>query len=119
MRLGPLASSWWVLSPSHSALRTSTEPHLRIIKAGDYIASTSGRGPDGKLRALEVHFLPPGVNEGQFAWGLDPDSHMTNATVAGVAAAPQGQVLKVTYQGQEADITVPPEVPWSPSCLGT
>jgi hypothetical protein len=36
---------------------------------------------------------------------------MTNATVAGVAAAPQGQVLRVTYKGQEADITVPPDVP--------
>ena len=68
---------------------------LSDIKAGDYIASTSVRGADGKLRALEVHFLPPGANEGQFAWDLAPDSLMTNATVAGVAAAPQGQVLKV------------------------
>ena len=84
---------------------------LSEIKAGDYIASTSVRGPDGKLRALEVHFLPPGANEGQLPWDLAPDSLMTNATVAGVAAAPQGQVLRVTYKGQEADITVPPDVP--------
>jgi hypothetical protein len=40
---------------------------LSDIKPGDYIASTSVRGPDGKLRALEVHFLPPGAGEGQFA----------------------------------------------------
>ena len=39
---------------------------LSEIKAGDYIASTSVRGPDGKLRALEVHFLPPGATEGSF-----------------------------------------------------
>jgi hypothetical protein len=84
---------------------------LSEIKAGDYIASTSVRGRDGKLRALEVHFLPPGAGEGQFAWDLAPDSLMTNATVAGVAAAPQGQVLRVTYKGQEAEITVPPDVP--------
>jgi hypothetical protein len=84
---------------------------LSDIKAGDYIASTSVRGADGKLRALEVHFLPPGANEGQFAWDLAPDSVMTNATVAGVAAAPQGQVLKVAYKGQEAEITVPSDVP--------
>jgi hypothetical protein len=84
---------------------------LSDIKAGDYIASTSVRGADGKLRALEVHFLPPGANEGQFSWDLAPDSLMTNATVAGVAAAPQGQVLKVTYKGQEAEITVPPDIP--------
>jgi hypothetical protein len=84
---------------------------LSDIKPGDYVASTSTRGPDGKLRALEVHFLPPGVGEGQFAWDLAPNSLMTNATVAGVAAAPQGQVLWVTYKGQEAEITVPPDVP--------
>ena len=36
---------------------------------------------------------------------------MTNATVAGVAQVPQGQVLKVTYKGQQADITVPADVP--------
>jgi hypothetical protein len=84
---------------------------LSDIKAGDYIASTSVRGPDGKLRALEVHFLPPEANEGQFAWDLAPDSLMTNATIAGVAAAPQEQVLKVIYKGQEADIAVPPDVP--------
>lgn len=84
---------------------------LSDIKAGDYIASTSVRGPDGKLRALEVHFLPPGAGEGQFAWDLAPDSLMTNATVAGVVAVPQGQVLRVTYKGQEAEITVPPDAP--------
>jgi hypothetical protein len=84
---------------------------LSDIKPGDYIASTSVRGRDGKLRALEVHFLPPGADEGQFAWDLAPDSLMTNATVAGVAAAPQGQVLRVTYKGQEAEISVPPDVP--------
>jgi hypothetical protein len=84
---------------------------LSEIKAGDYIASTSIRGADGKLRALEVHFLPPGANEGQFPTDLAPNSLMTNAIVAGMAAAPQGQVLKVTYKGQEAEITVPPDVP--------
>lgn len=84
---------------------------LSDIKTGDYIASTSVRGPDGRLRALEVHFLPPGAGEGQFAWDLAPDSLMTNATVAGGAAAPQGRVLRVTYKGQEAEITVPPETP--------
>src|SRR5687767_3389215 len=51
--------------------------HLSDIKAGDYIASTSVRGPDGKLRALEVHYLPPAAGEGQFAWDLAPDSLMT------------------------------------------
>jgi hypothetical protein len=93
------------------AVSGAVERSLSDIKAGDFIASTSVRGSDGKLRALEVHFLPPGAGEGQFAWDLAPDSLMTNATVAGVVAAPQGQVLRVTYKGQEAEITVPPDVP--------
>jgi hypothetical protein len=84
---------------------------LSEIKAGDLIASTSVRGPDGKLRALEVHFLPPGVNEGQFPTDLVPNSLMTNAVVAGIAEAPQGQVLRMTYKGQEAEITVPSDAP--------
>jgi hypothetical protein len=31
--------------------------------------------------------------------------------VAGVAEAPQGQVLRMTYKGQEAEIIVTPDVP--------
>jgi hypothetical protein len=84
---------------------------LSDIKAGDAIASTSVRGSDGKLHALELHFLPPGANEGQFPTDLAPGSLMTNAAVAGIAAAPQGQVLRVTYKGQEAEIIVAPDVP--------
>ncbi len=98
------------LAPNFTVTGVETRS-LSDIKTGDYIASTSVRDSDGKLRALEVHFLPPGAGEGQFAWDLRPDSLMTNATVTGVAAAPQGRVLRVTYKGQEADITVPPDVP--------
>ena len=36
---------------------------------------------------------------------------MTNAAVAGIAAAPQGQTLRVIYKGQEAEIIVTPDVP--------
>jgi len=41
------------------------------IKAGDYVASTSVKGPDGKLKAIEVHIFPEnlrGTAEGQFPW---------------------------------------------------
>jgi hypothetical protein len=36
---------------------------------------------------------------------------MTNATVAGVAGAPQGQTLKVAYKGGESEIVVGPNTP--------
>jgi hypothetical protein len=87
---------------------------LADIKAGDYVASTSVKGADGKLRAIEVHIFPEalrGTAEGQFPWDLVPDSIMTNATVAGISEAPQGQVLRVTYKGSESEIIVPGDIP--------
>jgi len=36
---------------------------------------------------------------------------MTNATVAGITGAPQGQTLKVTYKGSESEIVVGPDTP--------
>jgi hypothetical protein len=85
------------------------------IKPGDYVASTSVKGPDGKLKAIEVHIFPEnmrGVAEGQFPWDLLPDSIMTNATVAQVTSAPEGRIIKVTYKGGgEAEVAIPPGIP--------
>src|ERR1700732_3816115 len=82
------------------------------IKPGDFIASTSLRGPDGKLKALEVHILPDSlrgvVAEAQLPWDLVPDSIMTNAILAQITSAPQGHVMKVTFKGEEAEVTIPP-----------
>jgi len=36
---------------------------------------------------------------------------MTNATVSGVAKAPGGRVLKVSYKGGESEVIVPPAAP--------
>jgi hypothetical protein len=36
---------------------------------------------------------------------------ITNATVAGITAAAQGHVLKVTYKGGEAEVIVAPDTP--------
>jgi hypothetical protein len=88
--------------------------NLTDIKAGDYVASTSVKGSDGKLHAIEVHIFPEamrGTAEGQFPWDLVPEGIMTNATVAGISSAPQGQVLKVTYKGGESEIIVPHDIP--------
>ena len=85
------------------------------IKPGDFVASTSVKGPDGKLRAIEVHILPESLRgvarEGQFPWDLVPDSLMTNATAAQVTSAAQGQVIKVTYKDGDAEVTIPPGTP--------
>lgn len=88
---------------------------LGSIKPGDYVASTSIKGADGKLRAREVHIFPEnmrGTGEGQFPWDLYPNSLMTNATVGKVTkTAGGGRVLTVTYKGQSSDVIVGPKVP--------
>jgi hypothetical protein len=84
------------------------------IKPGDFVASTSVKGTDGKLHAIEVHFLPLNLRariEGQTPADLVPNSLMTNAIVSGTAAGADGEVLKVSYKGNEAEIIVGPDVP--------
>jgi hypothetical protein len=85
---------------------------LGDIKAGDYIATTSTKGTDGKNHAVELRIFPEalrGTAEGQFAWDSMPNSLMTNATVSGITGARQGQTLKVTYKGNESEIVVDPD----------
>jgi hypothetical protein len=87
---------------------------LADIKAGDFVASTSTKGTDGKNHSVELRIFPEamrGLGEGQYAWDLMPDSLMTNATVSGITGAPQGQTLKVTYKGGESELIVGPDTP--------
>ena len=87
---------------------------LADIKAGDFVASTSTKGTDGKNHSLELRIFPEalrGVGEGQYAWDLVAGSTMTNATVSGVTGAPQGQTLKVSYKGGESELVVGPDTP--------
>ena len=84
------------------------------IKAGDFVGAASSKAADGKLHAIEVLIFPEaarGSNEGQYPWDLTPESLMTNATVAGIAAGPGGQVLKLSYKGGESEVLVGPNVP--------
>jgi hypothetical protein len=84
------------------------------IKAGDFVASTSIKGTDGKLHAIELHFLPLNLRdriEGQTPADLVPNSLMTNAIVSGTATGAEGQMLKVSYKGNEAEIVVDADVP--------
>jgi hypothetical protein len=49
---------------------------LADIKAGDFVASTSTKGSDGKNHSVELRIFPEamrGVGEGQYAWDLVPE----------------------------------------------
>jgi len=96
------------------AVAAVVKKSLADIKAGDFVGAASTKGTDGKLHAIEVLIFPEalrGTGEGERPWDLVPDSLMTNATVAGIAGAAQGQVLKVTYKGGESEIIVAPDTP--------
>ena len=102
-----------VLAPNF-AVRYLVKKSLADVKSGDFVATTSTKGTDGKNHSVELRIFPEamrGLGEGQYAWDLMPDSLMTNATVTGIAGAPQGQTLKVTYKGGESEIVVGPDTP--------
>jgi hypothetical protein len=66
--------------------------------------------------ALEVLVFPEsarGSGEGHYPWDLQPQSTMTNGTVATVSEEAHGRTLKITYKGSEQpiEITVPPSAP--------
>jgi hypothetical protein len=87
---------------------------LSDIKAGDYVGAASVKGMDGKQHAIEVLIFPEamkGTGEGERPWDLVGNSLMTNATVTGIASAPGGQTLKVSYKGGESEVVVPPAAP--------
>lgn len=88
---------------------------LADIKDGMFVASTSVKGSDGLMHAVEIHILPESVRgvakAGQSAFDLVPNSVMTNADAAGVTSAPEGQVLHVTWKGGATDIVVSPDTP--------
>jgi hypothetical protein len=86
---------------------------LEAIQPGAYVGSTAVPGPDGTLRALEVHVFPErmrGAGEGHRPFDLQPQSTMTNGTVGAVTGT-TARTLTVTYQGEAKTIVVSPETP--------
>ena len=93
------------LAPN-TQVRTLVRKKLGDIKDGDYVASTSMPGKDGKLHAVEIHYLPAQVPELQVPYDYAQGSVMTNAHVSGIAKAKSGTDLTVTYKGNTTDIVV-------------
>ena len=96
------------LAPN-SPVRALVRKKLSDIKSGDYIASTSMPGKDGKLHAIEVHYLPSAAPELQIPYDLKQGSVMTNAHVTGIATAKTGSTITMTYKGNTTDIVVDPK----------
>jgi len=87
---------------------------LDMIKPGSFIGTAAMKQTDGSLVALEVLVFPEamrGVGEGHYPWDLQPESTMTNATVATLADSPKGHQMTLTFKGETNQVIVPPGVP--------
>ena len=91
---------------------------LADIKPGSYVGTAAMPQPDGSQVALEVLVFPEaarGSSEGHYPWDLQPQSTMTNATVADLSAAPStvpgGQKMTLKYKDGEKVVIVPASAP--------
>ncbi len=84
---------------------------LADIKADSYIAVTAMPQPDGSQKAVAILIFPEamrGVGEGHRPWDLEPNSTMTNATVAEQVKSTDGQTVTVKYKDGDKKILVTP-----------
>ncbi len=87
---------------------------LSDIKPGSYVGSAAVPRGDGTWRALEVHVFSEaqrGLGEGHRPFDLEPQSTMTNATVAAIVTRVEGTVLTLKHKDGEQTIVVPPGTP--------
>jgi hypothetical protein len=84
---------------------------LADIKDNSYIAVTAMPQPDGTQKAVAILIFPEamrGVAEGFRPWDLEPNSTMTNATVAEQVKSTDGQSITVKYKDGDKKVLVTP-----------
>ncbi len=87
---------------------------LAEVQANSFIGVGAMPQADGTQKAIAVTLFPEamrGTGEGHRPFDFLPQSTMTNATVAGLASAPDGRRLQLKYKDGEKTIVVPPDVP--------
>ena len=88
---------------------------LEDLQPGTPMGTTAVKDASGQLVAREIHLFnrdKPIPNEGHRPWDLEPNSTMTNATVASVTPAKGGgPEITLKYPGGEQKVMVPPGTP--------
>ena len=90
---------------------------LSAIKPGAVVGTAALTGPDGTLRAREVHIFIPGAtpNVGTGPWDSEPGASMTNAPVTTIGDATVdsvgGRTLTLTLPSGEKKLLVGPSTP--------
>ena len=102
----------------------ATVAKFEDIKPNDYVGATAMKGADGKLVALEVHYLPPQAAPGHTPWDLEPGSTMTNANVVEAQVQSSGtgagvRELQLKYKDGGQTIMVPMNAPIVRAVPGT
>ncbi|HEY2816479.1 MAG TPA: hypothetical protein VGK44_05025 [Casimicrobiaceae bacterium] len=97
--------------PDNVSVAVAKAIRFEDIRQGDYVGATTTTKPDGTLSAVELHYLPPAVPEGQGPWDLQPGSTMTNAKVSSIVAAADKRELTLQYKDGTARIYVPENAP--------
>jgi hypothetical protein len=95
-----------------AVVRGLVRASLSEIKDNSFIGVSGLPQPDGSQKALEIHIFPEpmrGTDEGHQPWDLVPNSTMTNATVAQILKAVDGDEITVKYKGGEKKIVVLPQ----------
>jgi len=90
---------------------------LAAIAPGSYVGSAALPGPNGTLRAIEVHYFAPGFVGRAFSSGYDlgPTSSMTNGNVQNIATTKVDNVdahtLTIQIDNGTKTIVVTPDTP--------
>ncbi len=95
--------------PTFTAIIPAT---LADLKPGTFVGSGAMPGPDGTLRAMEVHIFPEamrGTGEGHRPWDGGANATMTNANVETAVTGVDGQVLTLKYKDGEKKLLVTPQ----------
>ncbi|KFC74636.1 Hypothetical protein precursor [Bosea sp. LC85] len=111
-----------VRTPSGEAVAVALAPGYSVggvvrasvgeIKKGSFVGVGARPQADGTLLAVQVLIFPEamrGTGEGHRAWGVLPDSTMTNATVADTVSRVDGANLVLTYPGGEQKVMITPD----------
>src|SRR5215468_10104320 len=88
----------------NAAVRGIVKAALSDIKENSFIGVTGMPQADGSQKAVEIHIFPEamrGTGEGHRSWDLQPNSTMTNATVATHVASSNGKTLVLKYKDGE------------------
>jgi len=86
---------------------------LADIKTDSFIGIAGMPQPDGSIQAFSIHIFLPAqrgvVADRHFDWDARPGSTMTNAYVADMVTAKDGETLMVKYKDGEKKIVVTPQ----------